>query len=181
MTQTASSLLITAVAVLGTLVSALLAQRQANRSMDENLNRLDRHHTIEAHRAGYTALNTAARRYLTALTNHLHALRLGNDAEMTTADLQRARAAHADCYAEVQLIAPDPVLTTARTVNRTLNHVFGMLMRLTQDTCLAGDSLDTAQAHITELWDGGLADLRERMRLDLGITDTPAPLVHSPG
>ncbi len=179
--ETVGSLLVTALAVAGTLVSALLAQRHAGRSMTRELDRLDRRRVeerqerarqsvLESHRAGYTAFNSAARRYLTALTNHLHALRLGTGVEAAAAELRRARAEHADCYAELQLVAPDTVLTTAREVNRALNHVYGTLLRLAHGAPLADDSLDAAQAEITGLWDRALAELRTRMRRDLGLT-----------
>lgn len=180
--ETAGSLLITAVAVVGTLIWAMLAQRQANRSMAQELDRLDRRlvsgreervrrEVVAAHRASYTAANTAARRYLIALTNQLHAVRLGDgaDLERATADLHRARAGHADCYAEIQMVAPGPVLAAAHAANRALNDLDGMLMRLTQGEALAGDSPAAAHARITALWDEGLAELRECMRLDLGI------------
>jgi hypothetical protein len=176
---TLNSLAVTVVAVLGTLVSALLAQRQAHRAATRQLARLDDRRAAardeEARRAGYTALNTSARRYLTALTNQVHALRNGAGPARGDTELHRARAAHADVYAEFQLIAPDPVLAPARTVNRTLNHTYGMLMRLAQGTDGPGDSLDAAQARITGLWDHGLTDLRTRMRLDLGVTDSVSP------
>jgi hypothetical protein len=165
--QTVSSLLITMVAVLGTLVSALLAQRQARRTMTQELSRLDQRRVAEAHRAGYTAMNTAARRYLVALTNQLHALRLRTESAGDTAELRRARATHADHYAEVQLIAPPPVLAAAQTVNHVLNDLYGVLMRLTNGVPRPGDSLDVAQTRITALWDTDLVTLRRRMRLDL--------------
>jgi hypothetical protein len=171
--QTASSLLITTVAVAGTLMSALLAQRQASRAMARELSRLDQRRIAEEHRAGYTAMNAAARRYLVALTNQLHALRLNADVEPVTADLHRARAAHADCYAELQLIAPPAVLSVARTVNRSLNHTFGILMRLTHGTHQPDD--DDAQARITALWEHDLSALRHLMRQDLDLDPTLAP------
>ncbi|MDT0318964.1 hypothetical protein [Streptomyces millisiae] len=184
MNGTVESLLVTGMAVLGTLISAVLTQRQANRSITQELNRLDqwrtadreeqaKHDALLVHRAGYTALNTAARRYLAALTNQLHALRLGTGLDTTTAELHRARAAHADSYAEIQLIAPTPVLAAARTVNHRLNHTYGILMRLTNGTPGPDDSPDAAQARITELWSAGLPELRERMRLDLDLPSTP--------
>ncbi|RKN46689.1 hypothetical protein [Streptomyces hoynatensis] len=178
MHETVSSLLITLVAVAGTLVSTLLAQRQVRRSRAQELSRLDRRRRIEAKRARYTALNTAARRYLVALTNQFHALRANEGVESVTAELHRARAAHADCYAELQLIAPPAVLAAARRANRSLNHTFGLLMRLTNGTCLAGDSLDAAQARISALWEVELAGLRRQMRLDLDLD--PASPAGSP-
>ncbi|MFD5315319.1 hypothetical protein [Streptomyces sp. NPDC127098] len=184
MDGTVESLLVTGIAVLGTLISAVLTQRQANRSLSQELNRLDRwrtddreeqekRDTVLVHRAVYTALNTAARRYLAALTDQLHALGLGTGIEAATAELHRARAAHADCYAECQLVALDPVLAAARTVNHGLNHTYGILMRLTNGTPGPTDSTDAAQARITDLWSAGLPELRERMRLDLDLPTTP--------
>ncbi|MGK5530934.1 hypothetical protein [Streptomyces sp. URMC 129] len=191
MQETVSSLVITVVAGLGSLATAMLAQRQTSRCAALELDRLAQHHAIEregqmrrddiqSHRISYTALNTAARRYLAALTDQMHALRTQANLATVTAELQRARTAHADCYAEVQLLASDSVLAAARSVNRTLNTTYGMLMRLSQGARATEESLNTAQAQITDLWDYGLATLRERMRMDLGIDETraPAPLTH---
>ncbi|TDC80111.1 hypothetical protein [Streptomyces hainanensis] len=183
MDGTVESLLVTGIAVLGTLISAVLTQRQANRSLTQELDRLDqwrtadraeqtRHDTALVHRVVYTALNTAARRYLAALTDQLHALGLGTGVEATTTELHEARAAHADSYAELQLVAPEAVLAAARTVNHRLNHTYGILMRLTNGTERPNDSPDVAQAAITDLWSAGLPELRESMRLDLDLPDT---------
>ncbi|GAB2880976.1 hypothetical protein [Streptomyces mayteni] len=182
MDATVESLLVTGIAVLGTLISAVLTQRQANRSLSQELNRLDRWRTADraeqdrrdtvlVHRAAYTALNTAARRYLAALTDQLHALGLGTGIEATTTELHAARAAHADSYAEFQLVAPDPVLAAARAVNHRLNHTYGILMRLTNGTRRPSDSPESAQALITELWTRDLPELRENMRLDLDLPE----------
>ncbi|RMI36856.1 hypothetical protein [Streptomyces triticirhizae] len=176
MNATTESLLITVVAVLGTLISALLAQRQAHRSLSEELNRLERRSSTESNRATYTALNTAARRYVAALTDQLHALRgeggaarTTEDLRRTTEDLRRARATHADCYAEIQLIAPAPVLAAAQEVNHTLNATYGVLMRLTTATAAPDETPASAQARITDLWETTLPTLRTAMRRDLHL------------
>lgn len=176
MNGTTDSLLITVVAVVGTLVSGLLAQRQANRSVSRELARLEHRSSVEAHRAGYTALNTAARRYLAALTDQLHALRGDADLDAVTEELRRARAAHADCYAEIQLIAPAAVLVAAQEVNHTLNATYGLLTRLTRATAAPEETPAAAQARITALWETTLPALRRAMRHDLRLDDrAPAP------
>ncbi|MDT0269000.1 hypothetical protein RM844_22195 [Streptomyces sp. DSM 44915] len=175
---TTDSLLITVVAVLGTLVSALLAQRQAHRAMATELARLERRSSIESYRASYTALNTAARRYVAALTDQLHALRADGDhsaVAATTKELHRARATHADCYAEIQVTAPPAVLAAAQEVNHDLNATYGLLLRLTHATAAPGETPATAQTRITTLWETTLPTLRTAMRHDLHLTPDHPP------
>ncbi|MDI3384620.1 hypothetical protein QIS99_00040 [Streptomyces sp. B-S-A8] len=169
------------VGVLGTLLSALLTQRASDRSRRYELEQAERqrledlaaqrHETVkEQRRAAYVMLNKAARQYQTALTDHLHVLLRGEDRQDARAQLDEARSVHRDCYAEAQLIVPDPVLDLAGRVNKSLNATYGMIKRLDNGTPRPGDSLDAVQASADASWDL-LRQVRHRMRSDLGVVD----------
>lgn len=172
-TSSASALAVAVVGVIGTLVSALLTQRAAASSRHRELVHVERlrvrRSDNEALRAGYVALNMAARQYLAALTDQVHALRRAADTDAVRRRLAEARDLHRDVHAEAQMRVPDAILDVASEVNHALNAVYGILKRLDGGTPRPGDSLDAAQAGIDELWER-LRVLRRDMRVDLGVS-----------
>lgn len=177
----AAGLCVAVVGVLGTLASSLLTQRAADtsrrREQAEERRDQERRAGLDARRDTYVALNTACRQYLAALTDQMHALinadGSGNADGPGDASrrLTEARDAHRDCYAEAQLLVPDPVLDLAGAVNRSLSATYGMLMRLDHGDPRPGDSLDAARTDIELLW-RQVRLMRQRMRGDLGV---PSP------
>ncbi|MFJ2645473.1 hypothetical protein ACIO1C_01840 [Streptomyces sp. NPDC087420] len=167
----ATTLVAAAVGVVGTLLSALLTQRAADRGRQREADRdarlRERRSHDNARRAVYVTLNTAARQYLAALTDHLHALRRAADTEEAHRRLVEARDLHREVHAEVQLLVPDALLEAAGEVSHALNGLYGMVRRLDGGVPRPGDSLDSAQAAIDELWTR-LRELRARMRAELG-------------
>lgn len=129
----ATALSAAVVGVVGTLLSALLTQRAADRSRQHERERaeLARERRGEAKelRACYVALNTAARQYLAALTDQVHALGRDDTAPVRQR-LAEARDQHRDVYAEAQLRVPDRVLDLAGDLSRELGTVYGMVRRL---------------------------------------------------
>lgn len=113
-----SALLATVVGVVGTLMSALLTQRAADRSRQRELARAgevwDRRAEAQGLWSCYVALNTSGRHYLAALTDQLCAL--GREAELPSVRqrLTAARDQHREVYAEAQMRLPDRVLDHMR-------------------------------------------------------------------
>jgi hypothetical protein len=183
MDGTMTALLVAVVGVVGTTVSALLAQSRGERSRREERERgerllsadreaRERRRVMDLRRSQYAALNTAARQYLTALADYAHALRIGADPDRLARELDTARGAHRDRYAEAQMTLPDPVLEAVRTTNRSLNATYGMLMRLTNGTARPGETPDEVLLRIRDLW-VRLAGLRRQLRDDLAVRSSP--------
>ena len=173
------------VGVVGTLLSALLTQRAAERSRRHEHERSElaraRKRQVAERLSCYVALNTAARQYLAALTDQLHALSRAEDPRAVRQRLTEARDVHRDVYAEAQMRLPDPVLDLAGEATRALGTLYGRLRRLDDGVARPGDSLDAAQEEIDALWER-LRELRREMRADLGASEAarPDPLVPGP-
>ncbi|ESP96091.1 hypothetical protein EES44_14160 [Streptomyces sp. ADI96-15] len=162
------------VGVVGTLLSALLTQRAADRSRQRERERAElareRRGELLEMRTCYVALNTATRQYLAALTDLVHALRRDGSGPVRQR-LTEARDQHRDVYAEAQLRVPDPVLDLAGQLSRELGTVYGMVKRLDAAAPREGDSLPGAQERIDALW-RLLREMRRRMRAELGVPAT---------
>ena len=169
----AGALIVALVGVVGTLLSALLTQRAAERSWRREQERAERAQArtreAEERRTCYVALNTASRQYLAALTDQLHALIRTEDPRAVRQRLTEARDLHRDVYAEAQMRLPDPVLALAGEVTHALGTLYGRLRRLDDGVPRPGDSLDAAQGEIDALWER-LRELRRGMRADLGAS-----------
>ncbi|GGW43438.1 hypothetical protein GCM10010503_20100 [Streptomyces lucensis JCM 4490] len=166
--------IVAVVGVVGTLLSALLTQRAAERSRRREQERAERARArareTEERRTCYVALNTASRQYLAALTDLSHALIRAEDPRAERRRLTEARDLHRDVYAEAQMRLPDPVLALAGEVAHALGTVYGRLRRLDDGAPRPGDSLDAAQGEIDVLWER-LRELRRGMRADLGASE----------
>lgn len=185
-----TTLLVAVVGVIGTLGGALLTQNRADRMKRMELaqaavQRLEdrqhadlrreteraearEHEAAAARRACFISLNTAARQYLTALTNHVHALLRGAAMEASGDWLEARRLAHRDSYAAAQMIVPSEVLHAASTVNRKLDTAYGKVKRIETSTADSTDLLHAVQEDLSEVW-VCLREMRRQMRLDLGI------------
>ncbi|MFB6891631.1 hypothetical protein ACFCX4_20265 [Kitasatospora sp. NPDC056327] len=190
-----TALLVAVVGVAGTLASALLTQRRSDalrREERELTDRLRREEAAEQRRtvdlaerrAGYTAYNIAARQFLSALNDAMHALRRDPaTAGPELATMEALRVEYRNCYAEAQMAVPDRVLAEVTRANRSLSTVYGILKRLAHGSAgQAGpvgptdrdESLATAVGAIETCWTH-LARLRVTMRRDLGISAAPPP------
>ncbi|MEU6168727.1 hypothetical protein [Streptomyces tanashiensis] len=188
-----TALLIAVVGVAGTLGAALLTQNRADRTKRMELQaaahqrREERDHaeqlrqaelerqraseSLERRRACYITLNTAARQYVTAMTNHVHALRRGEDAAASLEHLEERRAAYRDSYAEAQMIVPTAVARASSDAKDHLNEAYGMLRKYAADpSTYAAELAAMGPALHEEVWPH-LGRMKVAMRTDLGIAD----------
>ncbi|CAM5547423.1 hypothetical protein GCM10010222_26560 [Streptomyces tanashiensis] len=188
-----TALLIAVVGVAGTLGAALLTQNRADRTKRmelqaaaeqrreerghaEELRRaeLERHReseSLERRRACYITLNTAARQYVTAMTNHIHALRRGEDAAASLEHLEERRAAYRDTYAEAQMIVPNAVARASGDAKDHLNDAYGKLRKYAADPSGYADELSAMGRELHEdVWPYVVA-MKVAMRIDLGVDD----------
>ncbi|MFI2375505.1 hypothetical protein ACH5AO_10595 [Streptomyces sp. NPDC018964] len=163
----------TVVGVVGTLLSALLTQRAADRSRQREQERTEelweRRSEIQELRSCYVALNTAGRQYLAALTDQVHALDRPGEADSVRQRLTEARDRYRDVYAEAQMRLPQRVLEHAGGVSHGLGAVYGMVRRLDDGVPRRGDSPAAVQEGIDALWER-LRGMRREMRADLGVS-----------
>ncbi|MFE7107970.1 hypothetical protein ACFU98_40265 [Streptomyces sp. NPDC057575] len=168
-----TALLVAVVGVIGTLMSALLTQRAADRSRQREQDRAEevRDRRAEAHErwSCYVALNTSGRHYLAALTDQLHALDREAALPSVRQRLTDARDQHREVYAEAQMRLPERVLEHAGAVSHGLGAVYGMVRRLDEGLPRPGDSATAAQEGIEVLW-ARLREMRREMRADLGAS-----------
>lgn len=161
------------VGVVGTLVSALLTQRAADRGRRREQQRAERvrERRSEAQElwACYVALNTSGRHYLAALTDQLYALGRTAEAPRVRQRLTDARDHRREAYAEAQIRLPERVLGHASAVSHGLGAVYGMVRRLDDGVPRPGDSPDAAHADIEALW-ARLREMRREMRAGPGAS-----------
>ncbi|WP_051055376.1 MULTISPECIES: hypothetical protein [Kitasatospora] len=184
-----TALMVSVVGVVGTLGGTVLTQTRADRlkrlelehagnQRAEDLRRADLLREIEKvetrereasalRRQCYITLNTAGRQYMTALVNHLHALRRG-DVSATSEALEIHRAAFRDNYAEAQMIVPTTVLESSSRASRRLNTLFGQLKGIEASPAGKSQELEVIEHGLDEVW-VCLRQLRAEMRKDLGI------------
>ncbi|MBE9500447.1 MULTISPECIES: hypothetical protein [Streptomyces] len=169
----ATAPVVAVVGVVGTLLSALLTQRAADRSRRREQDRAEelwqRRSQAQELRSCYVALNTSARQYLAALTDQLHALGRTEDLASARQRLTEARDLYRDVYAEAQLRVPERVLDVAGDLSRELGAVYGAVRRLDEGAPRDGDSPSAAQRRIDALW-GRLRQARREMRAELGVS-----------
>ncbi|MGW2598818.1 hypothetical protein [Streptomyces klenkii] len=165
----------------GTLASALLTQRSANRARDRELQHArqlqadereyaDRQAQLEARRTCYAALNAGTRDFINVMTNLLHALERREATGELRSELDRARRDHRLRHAEAQMVLPDAVMAAADTANHRLGDLYGLLIRLDRGATEPGESVEAARESMNGLWDS-LWRMRHVMRVDLGITE----------
>ncbi|MFB7030600.1 MULTISPECIES: hypothetical protein [unclassified Streptomyces] len=188
-----SALLIAVVGVAGTLGAALLTQVRADRTKRMELQaaadqrREERDHaeellraeralqgqreSLERRRACYITLNTAARQYLTEMTNHLHALARGEDVTASLENLEAARVAYRESYAESQMIVPDVVSRSSSAAKTRLNAAYGRLRKYAADPTTHAAELRTMEDELhQDVWPY-VGAMKKAMRADLGVED----------
>lgn len=167
----ATSSVVAVVGVVGTLLSALLTQRAADRSRQREQERAEqlweRRSEAQELRACYVALNASVRHYLAALTDQVHALGREGELPLVRQRLTEARDQHREVHAEAQMRLPERVLGQAGDVSRELGAVYGMVRRLDDGVPRQGDSPASVQEGIDALW-GLLREMRREIRADLG-------------
>ncbi|GGU96049.1 hypothetical protein GCM10010182_10750 [Actinomadura cremea] len=176
-----TTLLAAVIAVIGTVVGSIYAQRTALRSrqQDFDLAKIQRQEEyeltqrraeLEQRRACYVALNIAIRRYRAAINDLLFALRAGDVDDGVRAELEESRRLYIERHAEAQMTVPGHVLEVAGAVRGHLGGWFSMAKRLESGDTRDGDSLDTAFGYGERFWSRN-EHLRSVMRSDLGIAD----------
>ncbi|MGW1890102.1 hypothetical protein ACWCP6_07495 [Streptomyces sp. NPDC002004] len=186
------------VGVAGTLGAALLTQNRADRTKRMELRaaaeqrREERGHaeellraeqarqwqreSLERRRTCYIALNTASRQYLTAMTNYLYALQRSEDVATSLKNLEAARLAYRDSYAESQMIVSNAVLRASSTAKTHLNAAYGKLRKYGTAPSTYAEELTALEGGLhAEVWPC-LWALKQSMRADLGVDDQGCPV-----
>ncbi|MEV5012918.1 hypothetical protein [Streptomyces sp. NPDC055692] len=182
MSHSVSTLLLAVVGVLGTLASALLTQCGAMKAKQTELDQAQRQHesdrvadeqraAIQARRACYIEVNQTFRHYQAALDDYLSSLLSHPVTEGQRAEVEETRHASRDAYAEAQMILPEELLDRAAELVKRFNFVYGLLKRFDQNNQRPDDDLDTAREQLDHVT-AGLYYLRQRMRAELGISDS---------
>ncbi|MFF7472775.1 hypothetical protein [Streptomyces sp. NPDC008092] len=180
MSSSISQIMVVILGIGGTLASALLTQRSANRARDRELQHarqlqadereyVTRQAQLEARRTCYAALNAGTRDVVNVMTKLVHALDRDEVTEELRAELDRSRRDHRLRHAEAQMVLPDAVMAAASTANRHFGDLYGLLMRLDRGIAEPGESVEAAREGMNRLWDS-LWKMRHTMRVDLGIT-----------
>ncbi|GAA0258790.1 hypothetical protein GCM10009527_063610 [Actinomadura nitritigenes] len=188
MNSTISAIVIALMGIGGTLASALLTQQSANNNKRQELDRSEqqrreereyhaRQEAMDARRACYVGLNTAARLFLTELTNYLHALSAGESLDAVHSQVEDVRREHRARHAEAQMIVPDDVLAAASAVNIQLGNLYGILKRCEQGDPTLGEMSKETEGMRARTWDL-LAEMRALMREDLGIASQGNSMDH---
>jgi chromosome segregation ATPase len=190
-----TALLVAVVGVVGTLGASLLTQSRADRTKRMEMEaaaeqrREERDHaealleadrarnraeeSIALRRACYITLNTAARQYLTAQVDFMHALRNGTGIEAALEQLEARRTTLRESYAEAQMIVPQQVMAVAGAASRRLNAGYGRLKQIAASTSYDQEDLNTFEASVEQSW-ALLSQMRQRMRSDLGVDTEPS-------
>ncbi|MDT0308419.1 hypothetical protein RM780_15830 [Streptomyces sp. DSM 44917] len=177
-----SALIVAVVGVTGTLASGLFAHRSALRTKAVELEhaarqsreeRVDaeRRASLEARRTSYIALNQAMRQFHAALSADRASAAAG---EAPGAGREEYRRALRDAYAQAQMIATDAVLVAGGDLVHRLNRIHRLLAAW--ETSGAPEGGSGAPDGIGERLEESsrlLYEVRQRMRLDLGITELP--------
>ena len=188
------------VAVLGTLLSPILAQYSAsrNKAQEYELARRQRQEERDAERklqefievrSMYTSLNTEMRAYHRALRGYLFLMRSGHCDKDARQDLNNSRHAYLQCYADAQMIVSDNVFNAAVVANDGLSRLYGIALRLdgftepglSSGAATADKERETIESALSysenvrqHIW-----EMRGIMRKELGVgsyQSSPAPL-----
>ncbi|MEV5975100.1 hypothetical protein [Streptomyces sp. NPDC051921] len=182
MSSTVVPLVIAFLGIVGTLVSALMTQRLAEKAKAQELDHSARQRSeerqyetqrasAEAVRTCYVRLNTASLDYQSELNHFWHALRAGHVTDGMRSRLDDARREQRARYSEAQMRVPDDVLMVVDRVHRRLNRIYGVLKRLDggiPSRLEDDESLDEAHHQIVGLWEQ-LTEMRRTMRRSIGV------------
>jgi hypothetical protein len=186
-----TTIIAAALAVFGTLLSPILAQRVTARAKLEEFELAQRQRQEDRDisqqrlafvekRTAYTDLNGQMRAFHRALLNYMHLVRNG---AQTEADLQRlddTRHGYLDQYFNAQMLISDDVLKAVGAANDGLARAYGMARRLDKPRspammALSDDQPDeTVEATFEYLEDvrQRIANARNVMRAELGLSST---------
>jgi hypothetical protein len=200
MDSTITTILAAGIAVLGTLLSPILAQYVSMRAKKQefDLARQQRAEERDANqrleeianlRSAYTKLNTEMRRHLRATSNYLHLIRSNRCDQSARAELDGVRHEYLQQYAEAQMILPDRVFSYAINANGGLAQLYGIALRLDgfsnsdlmsyTDPSAQEETIDSALAFLEEVR-SRIWILRDVMRSELGVSSNdPASHGHS--
>lgn len=171
------AVLIAVAGVAGTLGGALLTQRGAEKAKRRELEMAqalqEARESRELRRSCYSGLHRDARQFCTALSRHLYVMRDRTPGGEDIQALESAKDTYRDRWSEALMIAPDGVVAPAREVNGALNRVYGHVKRLEQGNPRHGETLRSAVEAQHGVWPL-IADMREAMRRDLGVTEGSA-------
>ncbi|WP_258198924.1 hypothetical protein [Streptomyces sp. A244] len=167
------AVLIAVAGVAGTLGGALLTQRGAEKAKRRELEMAqalqETRESRELRRRCYSELHRDARQFCTALSRHLYVMRDRTPGDEDVQLLESAKGTYRDRWSEALMIAPDGVVAPAQEVNRALNQVYGHVKRLEQGNPRPGEDLHAAAVAQHGIW-ALVADMRDAMRRDLGVT-----------
>lgn len=105
------------------------------------------------------------------MTNHLHALGRGEDDAASLENLEAARLAYRDSYAESQMIVPDVVSRSTSAAKQRLNEAYGKLRKYAEDPAAYAEELTTMKADLhKDVWPY-VGAMKKAMRADLGVED----------
>lgn len=183
------SIAVAAIGVGGTLVASVFGQAAAVRSRRADMRDrraeladerafAESRRRIEEREAVYGGLLKTSRSHRYAMRDVLLVMRDDPDSAGLADVLAAARAAevaHRDAYTEAALTLPPAVLKAASGVEDVFIDARAMIRRLRADKLDEGDSIDAA----FDLLDAALDrhhDLRQAMRIDLGVDTSPDTL-----
>ncbi|NUR27013.1 MAG: hypothetical protein HOV83_14415 [Catenulispora sp.] len=184
------SIVVAAIGVGGTLSASVFGQLASARSRRAELQDrraeladerafAERRREIAERQTAYGRLLMTSRNHRYALRDVLLVLRDDPDSASLAESLSAARAAevaHRDGYTEAALTMPSAVLKAASLLEDAFIDARAMIRRLRAEKLDAGDSVDAA----FDLLDAALDrhhDLRQAMRIDLGVDTRPDALV----
>jgi hypothetical protein len=176
------------IAVLGTLLSPILAQRASARTKaqeyEHEQNHLREEREIERRdrnlaelRAVYTELNTWMRKFQRALNNYLHLIRAGLCNDENRIALDEVRHEYHQRYSDAQMTVSDGVLHAAGSANGALMKLYGIGRHLDafQTADLSVDATEGGEETIESAFEylqetrRRIAYARDLMRKELGV------------
>jgi hypothetical protein len=177
------------VAVIGTLLAPILAQRASahTKAQEYEFEQRRRQEDRETERrlleftelrSTYTELNTEMRDFLRALNNYLHLIRAGHCSDEDRATLEEVRYKYHQHYSDAQMIVSDNVLHAAGRVNGELMQLYGIARRLDNfpSADLSPDAAEAGQETIESAFERleqvrrGIGQVRDMMRRELGVS-----------
>ncbi len=173
-----STVVVTGIAVAGTLLATVLGNVLAGRSRREEFDMRAAERTAENRvaegkaaflelRTCFISRNRAVRDYAASLGSYLYQLeRPEGPAASDDQSLSAARSSYRSAYSEAQMIIPTRLLPRALLVNRGLANVYGIARRLVEGAVKPDDSIPTARSLLDNVWSDA-AGFRLDMRTEL--------------
>ncbi|MFI0510621.1 hypothetical protein ACH3Y9_11620 [Streptomyces sp. WSLK1-5] len=173
-----------AIAVTGTLLAPVLAQRSGAKAQKAEFERQQQaahaqwereqqREELSTRRTCYIETNAANRRYRIQLMNYLWHVRNGDVTDPLRAELEAARENHHSAFAEVQMVASPAVLDQLDEVAKALSEGYRRTKCLEEGNPDEGDTFDVIQAYLEWIWERW-KEMRSVMRADLGVPNASA-------